>query len=172
MPPSGLTLRLATFARLISLHAAFVRHDASTLLPRHRSAAVLRAANEEGHVVSRRRTLEDASGLLAATAAAALSLPERAFADALGSDQYKSGIRGADPNGDVYQMPDLPYAANSLEPSVSKEAIAYGKGVQAAAVKTLNGFYNGKGKNIAIAKLQAQARGLQSPELREAAVSR
>ena len=166
---SGLVLRAATFALLVSLLDAFVRHEASP--PRRKAAAVLRAVEGDCRAeLSRRRTLQDASGLLA-TAAAALSLPDRAFADALGSDQYKSGIRGADPKGDVYQLPDLPYEVASLEPSVSKDALTYGQGVQAAAVKTLNGFYNGKGKNIAIGKLQAQARGLQSPELREAAVS-
>ena len=122
-------------------------------------------------VVSRRKTLDAAALVAAAAAAAAASSfrPSAAFADALGADQYKSGIRGADPKGDVYALPDLPYDEKALQPHVSGEGIASGRAAQSRAVATLNGFYNGKGKNIPLYKLQGQAKGLPSPELRAAA---
>ena len=166
-----MTVLLRSFAAvlLLSLLEFVVRSPPAPPPPQRESYA--EDLNTDA-VVSRRKP--DAAALVAAAAAAAAAAassfrPSAAFADALGADQYKSGIRGADPKGDVYALPDLPYDEKALQPHVSGEGIASGRAAQSRAVATLNGFYNGKGKNIPLYKLQGQAKGLPSPELRAAA---
>lgn len=167
-------LRIITLALVVSLPDALFTHPRRVALRsglRVISASLADTVDDESKYfpLSRRGAIGHVLGTTSVAAAACGGLPLSALADALGTDQYKSGIRGADPKGDVYALPELPYASDALEPHISKEAIEYERStVQANAVKKLNEFYNGKGKNIAIAKLQAQSKGLPA-ELKNAA---
>ena len=68
------------------------------------------------------------------------------------------GIRGADPNGDPYGLPALPFAYDALEPYIDAKTMEFHHDKHHAAyVATLNKALKGKGTPVALANLQKDA---------------
>lgn len=89
---------------------------------------------------------------LGSTAAVVATPPAMAAPAAAGV-----GIRGADPDGDPYQLPDLPYAYNALEPHIDEATMQFHHDKHHAKyVSVLNAARKGK-PPVALAKLQKDA---------------